>query len=119
MGQLVPITAVPRRKPATPHPMPEHFSLQQCERLYKRAQAWGFTVHELYFAVTSVRDWHASRGCMRKDWVAVIINGMRQGWALRGFKQWQARRGLSNRGKDITSLWIDTKMKELQDLGRT
>ena len=106
--------ASPKRQRVAAHPIPERLSLAQVEALHRRAKTWGFSMEEVYFATITVRLWASGRGTKadRCDWLAVIINSMRLGWGLRGFKQWADRRSLSTRGRPIT----DARVKELLDL---
>ena len=55
----------------------------------------------------------------RADWVAVIMNSMRQGWGLKGFEKYAAKRGGVTRGTPITEDGIQHTLTRLRRNGRT
>lgn len=75
------------RRPAKPHAMPNPMSPAEVERLLMLAARDRFGLEQVLHAIRVVRGWHETTGRLRKDWPMVVVNGMRTGWALRGFKE--------------------------------
>ena len=122
MGQLAYLDDARRKRPAKPHPMPMQFGLHDAQRLMRRAMKLRFTIEELRFACETVFNWQDGRGAKawRVDWVAVVINSLRNEWGLRGFDKYAARRNLRGRGQPITERYIIERIRVLRDqYGRT
>lgn len=97
MGRVVPLQ--PRLLSEAPRPMPERLSPAEKERLLHWAAARGYSLEELGYATSRVRDWARSRAKepQKRDWVRAVQNALRDGWALRGFAEEQKRRGRTKR----------------------
>ena len=122
MGQVVSLDSERKKRSVIPpHPLPEALSLAQVEHLLRRSMAWKFTHQEVQYAWITVKDWAAARGskAYRADWVAVIMNSMRQGWGLKGFEKYAAKRGGVTRGTRITEDGIQHTLTRLRRNGRT
>ena len=94
MGQLLRLPSSRPSRRESLRAMPERLSRDELLRLFRLAQSWGFRLEHVYYATWSVRTWHDGQPSTRKreDWVMVILNSMRLGWGLRGFKAWLPRR---------------------------
>lgn len=109
------VLQLPGTDPAVPlaeRPMPDRLSEVEVRRLLRLAARDRFTVEQTRYAVERVRGWCAGRGrkAWRVDWVMVILNGMREGWALAGFEGWWQRRTVGQedpRQRQITPQLID------------
>lgn len=79
---------------APPNPWP----LYEVERLLKIAGKDERTIEEVRYAIRTVRMWHAGdpKKRARADWSMVVVNAMRSGWAMRGFKEWWTRSAKRN-----------------------
>ena len=71
--------------------MPDRLSPDELRRLLNLAARDSRTKEEVQYAVQTVRGWWETRRQQRLDWPMVVINAMRSGWGMRGFKQWQGR----------------------------
>lgn len=92
MGEPAEVIPLPRKgvKPKTI--CPEKLSQEDARRLLVLAQRNRFTLQQVPYAWLQVYLWADTNGRMRRDWVKVAYNAMRQGWALRGYKAWWKRR---------------------------
>ena len=92
MGQVVELQQRPSRRERTGAvPIPARFEARDRRRILERAARDGFSLEEATFAVAAVRLWAETNQRRRVRWDLVVTNALRQGWALRGFKQWQER----------------------------
>lgn len=88
-----------------PDPMPLDLTI----RTMKLARADGYTFAELLFATRTVLYW-ANGGnkeghiVYKIDWAMTIVNSMRLGWGLRGFKDWRTRQRYKS--------WVDKPMRQ-------
>lgn len=65
--------------------MPEQLPEQDVKRLLAWCSSKGFSEAQAKYATGHVRDWGYENGRRKADWVRTIQNGMRDGWALKGF----------------------------------
>ena len=112
MGELVALKKPPTRGRKAPGPMPERFTSEERRKLLTWAAREGFTYEEVGFGVTTVRDWWETRQQPRADWVRVVMRAMREGWALRGFRAWQKRRGPVGHNKSGEPIYKRTRITE-------
>lgn len=61
---------------------PDDLSRAQKAELWGWAKRHGFTKSDCRTAFETVKDWAEGSGKRRVNWVAVIRNAMRSGWAL-------------------------------------
>ena len=73
--------------------MPDRWTPGELEKLLRQGAKYGFTLEEVDYGCQQVRIWWETRRQKRQRWVQVVIGAMRRGWALRGFKAEQERRG--------------------------
>lgn len=90
---------VPLRRPTRPRrakgPCPEHLAPADLCRLLELAAADGFRLEEVVFAWEQTMDWWERCREPRAQWHLVCRNGLRSGWALRGFRQYALRKGIT------------------------
>lgn len=91
MGKPAKVLRLPLEE--SKRPMPERWSAPELERLLRNAARLGFCKEEVEYATHSVRMWWETNRKPRTKWHLVVLNAMRQGWALRGFGREQERRG--------------------------
>ena len=71
--------------------MPEHFHPLELKRFLELAAQDRRTLEETRYAYRAVRGWWLACQEKRGDWVMVVINAMRAGWAMRGYRLWQSK----------------------------
>ena len=54
-------------------------------RLQRLCLADGINMERCAFGIQTVRNWSHGGDKRRKDWVLVILNALRDGWALKGY----------------------------------
>lgn len=93
MAQVIPLRKRKReawREGDGVRAMPFPFHPQELERLLRLAAGDSRSLEEIRYASRTVRGWWLSRQQKRGDWVMVVLNAMRSGWALKGFKRYQS-----------------------------
>jgi len=92
--------------------MPERFNAHDTELLMRWAKANRYKYEELIYAVTAVRDWTKTkaREPLKRDWVRTVENAMRDGWALRGYREHRKRCGSSKPEREITEALIERQL---------
>lgn len=71
--------------------MPDPLPVPEVARLLRLARGEKLTLAQVLYGTKTVRFWARGRDIQRADWVMTIMNGLRQGWALRGFAQHRKR----------------------------
>jgi hypothetical protein len=66
--------------------MPTRLCDDDAQRLLRLTRPLGMSEDQLRYAARRVRDWSHANGRTRSDWVLTILNAIRDGWALRGYK---------------------------------
>jgi len=66
--------------------MPARLAPDDADRLKRLAKPLGLTEDQIRHGCRVVRDWSHGSGKARRDWVLVIVNALRDGWALKGYK---------------------------------
>jgi hypothetical protein len=90
-------------------PFPDPLPLDLVVRAMKLARIDGYTFAELMFSARTVLYW--SNGgdkeghiVYKVDWAMTIVNSMRLGWGLRGFKAWRSKNNLKS--------WMDKPLRQ-------
>lgn len=84
--------SVSRSVPSAKSTCPDRLDPPQREALLAWARDRGFSESQCRWAFNAVKDWSRSKHERRADWVATTRNAMRDGWALKGYRETDAER---------------------------